>query len=352
MGFAKSPAGEKIKQFPACHEEEARNGKSRINEPVPGALMKLRKHLVLAVGAGLFCSMVEAQDLAKFQVQQPNGVIRYSEPIMSPDKALGENLIFNPTVIEVGGRLAMIYRRNAKGPTESRFQLAFSDDGRSFVPYASNPVMLPDSPFDQNGCEDPRLVRFNGTYYLTYVGNMGEEYDAQCLATSTDLIHWDKKGVILAPQGWNKNQVKAGVIVPEKIGGKYIMYFAGQTKAWQPSIGMAVSDDLLRWTQPLDHSLMNARTDHFDSLGVEPGPTPIILPEGILLIYNGWNSAHVHKTGWVLFSKDDPSKILKRCEAPFIEPQFKYEMDGRHLFTFTEGAAHFKGHMAILLRGR
>ena len=88
---------------------------------------------------------------------------------------------------------------------------------------------------------------------------------------------------------------------------------------------------------------MEARPDHFDSLGVECGATPIVLPEGILLIYNGWNPAHVHKTGWVLFSKDDPSKVLKRCEAPFIEPQFTYEIDGRHVFTFTEGAVFFKG---------
>ncbi len=39
----------------------------------------------------------------------------------------------------------MIYRRNAKGPTESRFQLAFGDDG-TFLLYPSNPVMVPDRP--------------------------------------------------------------------------------------------------------------------------------------------------------------------------------------------------------------
>ena len=291
----------------------------------------------------LLSSAAVAEDITQFQVKQPNGVVRYSQPILSPDKAQGDGLVFNPTVIQVGNQLAMIYRRNGSGTVGSRLQLAFSNDGRTFVPDASNPVMIADHPFDCNGCEDPRLVLFNGIYYLTYVGNTGGNYDAQCLATSADLIHWDKKGVILEPQGWNKNQVKAGVIVPEKIGGRYVMYFAGQLQAWQPSIGMAVSDDLLHWTQPLDHSLMSARKDHFDSLGIEPGPTPIVLPEGILLIYNGWDTAHVHKTGWVLFSKDDPSKVLKRCDVPFIEPQFKYEIDGRHVFTFTEGATLFKG---------
>ena len=82
---------------------------------------------------GVAC-VASAQDFTRLQVKQPNGVTRYSEPILSPDKALGEKLVFNPTVIEIGDRLAMIYRRNASGQVGSHFQLAFSDDGRTFVP--------------------------------------------------------------------------------------------------------------------------------------------------------------------------------------------------------------------------
>jgi predicted GH43/DUF377 family glycosyl hydrolase len=307
-----------------------------------GVRMKPRHIAAMASAFGIFCSASSGQDIAQFQFKQPNGVVRYSQPIMLPDRAAGENRIFNPTVIVVGDRLAMLYRVDAKGTTGTRIQLAFSDDGRNFIPDHANPVVVPDRPYDRKGCEDPRLVLFNGIYYLTYVGNMGSG-ETQCLATSTDLIHWEKRGVVLRPQGWNQDQAKAGVIVPEKIGGKYFMYFAGQLQPWKTSIGMAVSDDLLHWTQPLDHAVMNARADHFDSLGFEPGPPPIILPEGLLFIYNAWNFAHVHKTGWALFSKDDPSKLLKRCELPFIEPHFKYEIDGRHIFTFTEGTARFKG---------
>ena len=284
-----------------------------------------------------FGAAAKAEDITKLQVKEPNGVVRYSQPLMSASSALGELAVFNPTVIAVGDRLAMLYRVDAQGVRGSRIQLAFSDDGRTFVPYASNPVLVGDSPVEKNGCEDPRVVKFGGIYYLTYVGNSGNGYFGQCLATSTDLIHWEKKGVVLTPvaQSWNKEQVKAAVIVPEKIGGKYIMYFIGQTQAWHPSIGMAVSDDLLHWTQPLDRAIMTARADHFDSMGVEPGPTPIMLPEGILLIYNGWNPARVHKTGWVLFSRDDPSNVLKRCEVPFIEPEFKYDVNSHHNVTFT-----------------
>ena len=59
------------------------------------------------------------------------------------------------------------------------------------------PVFSPETNFEKDGgVEDPRLVRIGGTYYLTYTGY--NKKDAQlCLATSKDLIHWDRKGVII-----------------------------------------------------------------------------------------------------------------------------------------------------------
>jgi predicted GH43/DUF377 family glycosyl hydrolase len=276
-------------------------------------------------------------DFDRFRVPGQNGVTRYSQPILSP--AGDEDQACNPTVIAVGDRLAMIYRTNFK---RSRLRLAFSDDGRTFARDPSETVMMPDEPFDKDGCEDPRVVRFGDLYYLTYVGIR----HGQCLATSTDLIHWDKKGICLTPAGWNRGQVKAAVIVPERVGGRHIMYFLGETQPWHTKLGMAVSDDLLHWTQPLDRAVMDPRADHFDSEGVEPGATPIMLPEGILLIYNGWNPGRTHQTGWALFSRDDPSKLLQRCEDPFIRPTFDYEKSRRPSsfnVTFTEGCVLYRG---------
>ena len=238
------------------------------------------------------CPAGEAVDFTKIRVTEPNGVVRYSEPILSADPALGELRVYNPTVIPVKDRLAMLYRVDARGSHGSRIQLAFSDDGRTFTPYASNPVLTADSPFDQYGCEDPRVTSIGGVYYMTYIGDTDKDHKQQCVcvATSTDLTHWDKKGVAFTPsRAWDKQQAKAAVIVPEKVGGKYVMYFIGETVAWHTSIGMAVSDDLVHWTEPLDHFLMTARPDRFDSLGVECGATPVLVPQGILLIYNGWN---------------------------------------------------------------
>src|SRR5205823_6522096 len=100
------------------------------------------------------------------------------------------------------------------------------------------------------GVEDPRLQKFGDTYYLTYTGY--NKKDAQlCLATSRDLIHWERKGVILpAYKGnWNKGWTKSGAIVPEKIDGKYWMYWLGTAAGKTDQMGLSWSTDLLHWTE-------------------------------------------------------------------------------------------------------
>ena len=52
--------------------------------------------------------------------------------------------------------------------------------------------------------------------------------------------------------------------------------------------------------------------------GVEPGPTPVILNEEIFLIYNGWGRDCIYKPAGVLFSREDPAKILGRTREPLL----------------------------------
>ncbi len=115
-----------------------------------------------------------------------------------------------------------------------------------------------------------------------------------------------------------RGQLKAGVIVPEEIGGKYIMYFMGEAKPWVSAIGIAYSHDLYHWQELQDQPVLLPRDGFFDSRGIEPGPNPVIVDEGILLIYNGWEEDCIYKTGGVLFSKENPTKALKRTDVPWL----------------------------------
>jgi beta-1,2-mannosidase len=257
-------------------------------------------------------------------------------PIVSPQGEGFESAgTFNPSVVKKDGKFVMLYRAQDRKGTSS-LGYATSDDGIHFIRLAE-PVMVPETPYEKGGgVEDPRLVKFGDTYYLTYTGYNNvdgvapDKKDAQlCLATSTDLIHWQRQGIIFpAYKGkWNVKWTKSGAIVPEKINGKYWMYFLADARDKDTQMGVAYSDDLLHWTEALDHPVLSSRPGLFDSQVVEPGP--VITKDGILLIYNGADDQLVYSTGWVLFDKNDPTKILGRAAEPIFSPEREWEKVGQ-----------------------
>ena len=274
-------------------------------------------------------------------------VSKNPNPILRPEGTGFESrAVYNPTVIVYGSTINMIYRAEGGSTGTGVLALAFSKEGKNFERYKRNPIIKPEFDYETFGCEDPRVVKINNIYYLTYVGNdHGRTPGDICLATSEDLINWEKHGEIIQPShDWNRSKIKAGVIVPEKINGNYIMYFLGEKKAWETSIGIAFSDDLIKWEELVSEPVIVPRKGYFDSKGIEPGATPMVMKNGILLIYNGWDKKHIHKTGWVLFSKEDPTKVIERCKKPIIEPELDFEKKGfAENVTFAEGIIFFKG---------
>lgn len=234
----------------------------------------------------------------------------------------------------------MLYRAQDSHGT-SRLGYADSDDGIHFERRAE-PVLSPEADYEKGGgVEDPRLVQFDGTYYLTYTGYNTK--DAQlCLATSTDLVHWERKGVILpAYKGnWNVGWTKSGAIVPEKIDGKYWMYFLGTTAAKTDEMGLAYSSDLVHWTEATQAPVLPRRPGRFDSRVVEPGPAPILTKDGIVLVYNGADDKLVYRVGYAVFDRKDPSRLLERAETPLFVPEKSWEKIGQvPNVVFVEGMA-------------
>jgi len=116
-------------------------------------------------------------------------------PVISPQGNTWESAgTFNPSVVARDGKIVMLYRAQDKAGT-SRLGYAESADGIHFT-RRSEPVFSPETDYEKDGgVEDPRLVQFADTYYLTYTGY--NKKDAQlCLATSKDLLHWHREGII------------------------------------------------------------------------------------------------------------------------------------------------------------
>lgn len=263
------------------------------------------------------------------------------EPVLSPRGDGFESAgVFNPTVVKKDGKFVMLYRAQDKKGT-SRLGYATSDDGVNFA-RRPEPVMTPETDYEKDGgIEDPRLVKIGDTYYLTYTGY--NKKDAQlCLATSKNLLDWERKGVIMpAYKGrWNVGWTKAGAILSEKVKGKYWMYFMADAPNRPSQMGVASSADLLHWTEALDHPVLPGRPGYFDSYVVEPGPPPLLTKDGILLVYNGADDKAVYAVGWVLFDKNDPTKVLARSEKPIFTVEREWEQKGQvPNVVFVEGMA-------------
>ena len=261
-----------------------------------------------------------------------------SQPIISPRGDGFESAgTFNPSVVMHGGKFVMLYRaQDTKG--KSSLGYAASDDGIHFT-RKPEPVFVSETPYEKGGgVEDPRLVKVGDAFYLTYTGfnnvdGIGDDKrDAQlCMATSKDLIHWERKGILLPSYKgkWNVKWTKSGAILTEKINGKYWMYFLGDAKGQDTQMGVAYSGDLLHWTEALDHPVVSSRPGMFDSAVVEPGPPPVLTPNGIFLIYSGADDRNVYATGWVLFDKNDPTKVIARASVPIFAPVHEWEKVGQ-----------------------
>jgi predicted GH43/DUF377 family glycosyl hydrolase len=270
---------------------------------------------------------------------------RYSHnPILSPIGDSWESKdVFNPTAIVRDDKVYMLYRAEdntgiGQWNGTSRIGLAVSEDGIHFTRYPE-PVLVPTEPYElPGGCEDPRVTQIGNTYYLTYTAFNGHSAHL-CLATSQDLVHWTKHGILYPDFAWSKS----GAILPQPINGRYIMYF-GDTAIW-----MAYSYDLIHWT-PIYDPVMHPSTDPaaFDSVLVEPGPQPILTDDGIVLIYNGARQQSdgklVYSAGYVVLDKDNPRKVLYRSREPFFAPITQDELVGQvDNVVFVEGLVEFRG---------
>ncbi len=266
------------------------------------------------------------------------------EPILSPRPGKFDSAgAFNPAAtLLANGHTVLLYRgQDEKGI--SRIGYAESEDGINFTA-DDQPVIAPQLSTNQNsrddsdGVEDARLTRdFGGKNWLATATVYSKASDAAQLvsyvSSGKNLRQWQRKSVIMpANQGkWNIHWTKSGAIVvdakarPLKINKEYYVYYMGDAKSGADQMGVASSPEGIFWQDKTDEPVLPRRPGMFDSRVVEPGPHPIITDDGILLLYNGGDDSLTYKTGWALFDKNDPTKLLARCSEPIFSPELSWE---------------------------
>ena len=285
---------------------------------------------------------------------------------------------FNPAAVVFQDQICVLYRaEDGSGDTlgghTSRIGLARSEDGVTFD-RRKMPVFYPaDDTVKgyewQGGCEDPRVIESpDGTFYMYYTmwnrdNSVGIKRSARLgVASSKDLIHWDKHGPIFKDaydgkflDSWHKaaavvTSLQEGRLKAVKINGTYWMYW-GEDK-----ICAATSDDLIHWKPVVNEKqelevLIRPRNNKFDSLLTEAGPPAVMTENGIVLLYNGKNSGAdktvspgAYAGGQLLLDAKDPMRVLSRSESAFFKPEMDYEKNGQYRdgTVFLEGLVYYK----------
>lgn len=316
----------------------------------------------------LFASGEAALEVSQLVVEKhPNN------PILSPlHNSLWESeAAFNAAAIYEDGKVHLIYRAVGSGGV-SMLGYATSSDGLTIDTRSRHPIYFPRESFEgaaqktcqyprtyisgpgSGGCEDPRIAKVDGRYYLTYVAFNGWFPRLAMSSISEQDFksqnwNWTRPVVISQPNVVDKS----GAILPEKVSGKYVIFHRVF-----PHILVDFVDSL----EDLDGKTnflkgeykIGPRKYHWDSRKVGVGATPLKTDDGWLVIYNAVDDRDdsKYKIGAMLLDLKDPTQVIARSENPILEPTEHYENGGlKYGIVYPCGAVNIDNQLIVYYGG-
>lgn len=272
--------------------------------------------------------------------------------IMEPLKdQFGSFARFNPGVQLKDGIVHMLYRATNADIKDSANYISYIGyarlDTETNILYDSNEkVIYPTLPQEAKGCEDPRIVEFEGSFYIFYTAYDGIKARV-AIARTEDFKEYKKLGII-DHNYWDKD----AFIFPERINGK-IAYL----HRIDPSIQLDYFesfDELLSintWSDYCNRISTSTimKSEYFwENKKIGGSVPPIKTAKGWLLLYHAVDDSFVYRGSVALLDLKNPSRVIARIPYPLLEPKEEYELNGDvNNVVFPEGAYIFKGELFV-----
>lgn len=204
--------------------------------------------------------------------------------------------------------------------------------------YESDHALLaPSLPWDVSGCQDARVIPFEGAYYLFYCGwdkdtaSAGHDRARVGIARTQDFQQAEKLGFINLA-AWDKD----AYIFPERIQGKIAL-----VHRVEPSIQIDYFDTFTDMLDPRNWENYVARVEGstmlraaypWESGKVGGSVPPIKTPSGWLFIYHAVevfpDQPFIYRAGAALLDLENPKRVIARLPYPILEPETDYELFG------------------------
>lgn len=294
--------------------------------------------------------------------------------------------VLNPAVIREGEDVHLFYRAVSKG-NYSSIGYCKLNGPLKIVERCEKPLIYSQFDYESHGVEDPRIVKIEYTYYLTYTAYDGVNA-LGALATSTDLKHFEKRGLIVPritydeflklaeskgkinakyprynqhegiyeKEGkevllWDKNVI----FFPRRING--LLHFLHRIK---PDIQIVVAVKNLEeltsdfWRNYFTHFneciVLSPKFEHETSY-IGGGCPPIETEYGWLLIYHAVHDTlkgYVYSASAALLDLENPKKEIARLPYPLFFPEKEWELKGEvNNVCFPSGTALFEDTLYI-----
>lgn len=168
--------------------------------------------------------------------------------------------LFNPSLIKKDNDIYMFYRLAPKKECLcSRIGLAVYKDGEGWWEFPQNPLIYPELDNELLSTEDPKVYAYEGGYIMFYnrvhrleggktefMGDVGCDIG---YAVSSDLLHWEKRGLAV-PVSVSRHWAKGAVIPRDengravRVNGQYMMFLS---EGCGGSQHIGYSKDMINW---------------------------------------------------------------------------------------------------------
>lgn len=272
------------------------------------------------------------------------------------DLSFENEAVLNPATICEENMIHLFYRAVKKGNYSSIGYCKLKNPFK-VTERLKTPVLSPEFDYESHGMEDPRIVKIDDLYYLTYTAFNGKNA-LGALATSKDLKNFKKEGLIVPQIKYSKFKrlvskckitskylemneaypslmIKDVVFFPRRINDK--LCFLQRIKPDIQIVSVNNLEELTRefWDNYFLHFdenilLTSMHSHEISYLG--SGCPPIETEHGWLLIYHGATStlggSYVYSACASLLDLDDPRKEIARLPYKLFVPDQEYELKG------------------------
>jgi predicted GH43/DUF377 family glycosyl hydrolase len=255
-----------------------------------------------------------------------------------PDSEWESDAVYNPSPVVCEDMVHLLYRatgRSDNGQAQaSSIGVASGKDGVHFKDRRQ--FIVPEHPWEQWGCEDPRATEFEGQLYIFYTAV--EAFSADGIkvgvAISKNMRTITEKHLV------TPFNAKAMALFPERVNGKIAAILTVNTDRPPAKIALALFDRIEdMWSETYWKEWYEHLGDHVIPIDVnekdqiEVGSAPLKTEKGWLLfysyIYNYFTPPAIFGVQALLLDDNDPRKIVGEVKRPFLVPEEEYEQYGR-----------------------